>query len=422
VSVTATTTPWQRVRLQAVGEIEGTPGRMRLWGLAAVLAVVVFGLGAAQSFRLAHDAIARAGDNTAQLVRVQQIHTSLVRADANATNAFLVGGLEPAEQHADYVADIGRATQLIAEASSAQPADARALAELNTQLVAYAGLVERARANNRLGLPVGAQYLRNASAILSDDSLPILGSLASSNEERVQEEFDAARRAFWLLAGVGVLGLGVLGFVLWWLAQRTHRVVNLPLAGAALAVLVMSVGGLLGLAASAGQVSQVQDASYSSALAAAKARVAAFDAKSNESLTLISRGSGSAFEKAWQSSAAEVQRQLPRVTTARGDLKSAWGAYVDAHARVRSTDNGGSWDRAVALAINRSDAEAPNQVFAQFDEASGAALDSASSSISDGLSAAGAWMPWAGAVVLVLSIVAAGLAWRGMSERLEEYR
>ena len=35
-------------------------------------------------------------------MRVQDIQTSLLRADALATNAFLVGGLEPAEQRAEY--------------------------------------------------------------------------------------------------------------------------------------------------------------------------------------------------------------------------------------------------------------------------------------------------------------------------------
>jgi len=429
MSVTATSSPvtpagpssWERVRQQVVDEIAGTPGRMRVLGIAAVLAAVVFGLGAAQSLRMASNAITRAEDNTTQLVRVQQIHTNLVRADASATNAFLVGGLEPADQRADYDAAIARATRLVAEAARAQPADARALAELNAQLEAYTGLVERARANNRLGLPVGAQYLRDASASLSGDSLPIVRALASSNESRVRAEFDNSRRAFWLLVVVGVLGLGVLARTGWWLAQRTHRIINVPLLGAAAAILVMAVGGLIGLLASGSQVSRVQDASYASALAAAKARVAAFDAKSNESLTLISRGSGAAFEQKWKAAAAEVQRQLPRVTTG-GDLTPAWRAYAAAHAKVRSTDDGGSWDRAVALAINRTDATAPNQVFSAFDRASGGALDAASRSTSDDLSAAGSWMPFGGALVLVLSVVAAGFAWRGISQRLEEYR
>ena len=44
----------------------------------------------------------RPAADTDQLIRVQAIQTNLLRADADATNAFLVGGLEPAEQRAAY--------------------------------------------------------------------------------------------------------------------------------------------------------------------------------------------------------------------------------------------------------------------------------------------------------------------------------
>ena len=418
----AVTSSWERVRRQVAQEIEGTPGQMRLWGVVAIIVAVVFGLGAAQSLRFAHDAIVRAGDNTSQLVRIQQIHTSLVRADANATNAFLVGGLAPPEQIAEYDADVARATRLIAEASSAQPADARALAALNGELVVYTGLVERARANNRLGIPVGAQYLRNASAGLGSDGLPILRALASSNEGRVAEEFDNARQAIWLLLVVGVLAVGTLVGVMWWLARRTHRVLNLPLLGATLAIVLLTGAGLVGLAVSGARVSDVQDTSYASALAAAKARVAAFDAKSNESLTLVARGSGSSYEEAWQAAAAEVQQELPSVSSPGVDLGAAWEAYAGAHATVRATDDEGDWDRAVSLAINRTDETAPNQVFTAFDTASEAALEEDSAATAEELSAAGSWMPALAVLVLVLSAAAAALAWRGMAQRLGEYR
>ena len=43
-----------------------------------------------------------AAADTEQLIRVQGIKTNLLRADALATNAFLIGGLEPAEQRAAY--------------------------------------------------------------------------------------------------------------------------------------------------------------------------------------------------------------------------------------------------------------------------------------------------------------------------------
>ena len=78
----------------------GTPGRMRAFLILAAAMSVVFGLAAAQGFSQSDGALDRAQANTAQLVRIQAIHTNLVSANADATNAFLVGGLEPPEQRA----------------------------------------------------------------------------------------------------------------------------------------------------------------------------------------------------------------------------------------------------------------------------------------------------------------------------------
>ena len=49
---------------------------------------------------------------------MQTIRTSLVPADANATNAFLVGGLEPPAQREAYEEGIATATATLAEASA----------------------------------------------------------------------------------------------------------------------------------------------------------------------------------------------------------------------------------------------------------------------------------------------------------------
>ena len=86
----------------------------------------------------------RAEADTNQLIRVQQIQTNLLIADATATNAFLVGGLEPPAQRAQYDAALTATGALIAQAARAQPADADALAALNQQVVAYTGGIEQA--------------------------------------------------------------------------------------------------------------------------------------------------------------------------------------------------------------------------------------------------------------------------------------
>ena len=73
----------------------------------------------------------------------------------------------------------------------------------------------------------------------------------------------------------------------------------------------------------------------------------------NESLTLIARGSGGAFEKAWQASTAAVDAELAELAQnpASTDLsRLPWAAYAAAHQEIRALDDGGDWDEAVALA------------------------------------------------------------------------
>ncbi len=76
---------------------EDVPRLLNRLQVLAVAACVLFAVLDRRSSRCCRwQANGRAADNTEQLVRVQKIQSSLLRADALATNAFLVGGLEPA--------------------------------------------------------------------------------------------------------------------------------------------------------------------------------------------------------------------------------------------------------------------------------------------------------------------------------------
>lgn len=397
---------------------------MRRFGALAVAAALVFGLGAGYSFRAADGALTRAGANTDQLVRVQAIQTRVIQADADATNAFLVGGLEPPAQRAEYNDAITSASRLITEAAQSQPADGPALGALNEALLSYATEIEQARSNNRQALPIGAQYLKNASADLRSDALPALTNLVNANNERVAEEFDnAGAAALWLVIW-GLLALAVLGFALVWLARRTRRYVNVPLAAAAAIVLVTLVLGIVGLTGISSKVDGIRDGAYAATLSTAQARIAGFDAKSNESLSLIARGSGAAFEESWLGSAAVVRRELNNLSgnSASEDLATLpWSDYASVHEEIRKLDDGGDWEAAVRLATGTG-SSAGNGTFAGFDKSSGEQLSTLGRDTASQLDQAGEWLPFAAVLGLVAGILAALCSWWGVSLRLEEYR
>lgn len=394
-----------------------TPRLLRRLTTALILAGLVFGLSGAVSFTGLALALDRAQANTAQLIRVQKIQTSLLTADAAATNAFLVGGLEPPAQRAAYDQAIAATGALIAEASDAQPADTRALSLLNQDVVDYAVTIEQARANNRQGFPVGAAYLRNASSELRAEALPVLDVLVQTNSDRAATAMDS--RLGYLFAIMGFLVLAALLASMVWVARRFKRRINTGLAAASALVLIAWVAGLVALNQVGNDVADVKTGPFNSVNATANARIEANNAKSNESLTLIARGSGASFEKAWAASASEVDQSLSRLPAP--GLVASWSTYQTTHRQIRQLDNGGRWDAAVSLATG-SGARSANAVFGQFDQAATRLLDSVSATTAEGLAAPRPVLI-ALAVLTFLAGLAAGLLARaGLAQRLKEYR
>lgn len=401
---------------------EGTPGRMRAFLILAAVMSVVFGLAAAQGFRQSEGALERAEANAAQLVRIQSIHTNLVSANADATNAFLVGGLEPPAQRQHFVDSIANAADLITEASTAQPADQKALGALNQTLVTYQGLVEQARANNRQGLPIGSQYLKDANAVLQDDSLPLVQALVQANEDRVDTEFDGVSLGTWWVVISGLLALVIFFFTLRWLARRTHRYVNVPIAAGAVLILLTTIVGWVSLSSASGDASSTNDNAYAKSLALSRARIAAYDARSNESLTLIARGSGDAFDKAYNDAAKVVDDELSKSSGTTDGLQDSWGEYKRVHGEMRKQDTKGNWDGAVAMAVGTDKTNNSVAAFDAFDKGSAEQLQTTSDAVTAELDDARNGLPPIGWLGLPIGIAAALLVAWGMSQRLGEYR
>ena len=270
-----------------------TPSRLRLLSLGVSWLALVVGLVGALIFSYLAYSLHRAEADTAQLLRVQKIQTNLLTADATATNAFLVGGLEPASQRATYDRAMSR-DRLADRRGSRGPAGGRnALSALNQQIVAYATAIEQARANNRQGFPVGAQYLRNASAQLRTSALPILDNLVAPTQRAPPTRWRSgvgcvfrrgraarsrprrsrpglARPPFSARSTRDAGSASVLLLIAWWPHGRRRPAAQLG--------------------------ARDPTGSFAAVNTAADARIRGNNAKSNESLTLIARGSGSPFE------------------------------------------------------------------------------------------------------------------------------
>jgi hypothetical protein len=405
-----------------------TPGRLRLllvmlvagslaWGVLATLA-------AEQHASAAADVVAV---SEPLALDAQQIYRSLSDADATAANAFLAGGLEPAQARQRYNADIAQAATRIQAASAlAGPsaATAKDLATLSAGLPVYASEVGTARAQNRLGLPLGAAYLREASALLRGTLLPAASDIYAKESQQLTSA-SAQATGLPLLAVAIVAALG-LAYVLYrssrWLTRRTHRVLNYGLLVAALAGVVSLAWLAAAFFVGRADLLHAQQHGSAPAEAFARAEVAALQAHADESLTLIDNSGDDSYQRDYLAQQKLLGpgpgTLLAALPTTGASVSADARAWYRAHAALRTLDNGGSHAEAVRSALS-GDAAAS---FAALSAALGNGIDASQGVFAS--SARSGRDAFAGltAVIIAASLVmAAGCAW-GLSRRLAEYR
>jgi hypothetical protein len=422
---TAGAPPLRRTLRRSAVDTATTPGKLRLLLVVLVVLSLAWGvlatLTADQHASAAADVVAAREPLT---LDAQQIYRGLSDADATAASAFLSGGLEPAAARQRYDADISQAALGIEAAGALVGPSGSAskdLAALSAGLPAYAGEVGTAVADNRLGLPLGAAYLREASALLRGTLLPAASDIYTK-ESGLLTSASAQATGLPLLVLALLVGLG-LGYVLYrssrWLTRRTHRVFNYGL-------LVASVAGVVSLAWLAtaffvgrGDLLNAQQRGSAPAEAFARAEVAALQAHADESLTLIDNTGDDSYQKDYL-----AQQKLlgpgPGTLLAALPAQAATDAqaWYRAHAALRAQDDAGNHAAAVGSALSGDAAASFAALSATLShgiDASQAVFASSARSGRDDFTGLTEGM------IVASLVMAVGCAW-GLSRRLAEYR
>ena len=286
------------------------------------------------------------------------------------------------------------------------------------------------RADNRLGLPLGAAYLREASALLRGTLLPAASDIYT-RESALLTSASAQATGLPLMVITVLAGLG-LGYLLYrssrWLSRHTHRMVNYGLLLTALAGLISLVWLVASFVAGRGDLLHAQQQGSGPVQAFARAEVAALQAHADESLTLIDNSGDDSYQKDYLAQQKLLGpgpgTLLAQVQAAAGtggpggDVASEARAWYQAHAALRAKDDAGNHGDAVQSALTGDAATS----FARL-----------SATLSDGIethqavfaaSARGGRDAFTGLAVgmIVASLVmVAGCIW-GLSRRLAEYR
>ncbi|MFJ2933869.1 hypothetical protein ACIO8G_13970 [Streptomyces sp. NPDC087219] len=430
-----------RERLRVATTTE--PGRLQILG--AVLALLVVAFGAVTAFQVddrttaADDVVSRSQPLSADAAA---IYRSLADADTTAAGGFLAGTLEPADSRARYDRDIATAARLLVKAAASTDGSgesAREIATLNEQLPRYTGLVERARAANRQGLPLGGAYLRYANQQMTSILLPAAERLYEAETVRLHKDDESARTWPFLALGLGLLTLAALVWAQRRTYTRTNRVFNHGLLAATAATLTVLLWLLAAHTVARSGLDDARTHGQESLQALNTARIGSLTARANELLTLVARGAvltedgkNDKYEAEYTSStdtltdALATARELADDDAGRvpvDEAASRTAEWKQRHKDARAKDEAGDFEGALGRIVGPKDsAQSTGQSFDQVDAALDRALAHEQTEFTRSAGDARDALTALPLGALALGILGAAGAVLGINRRLSEYR
>ena len=418
------------------------PASLRLLLIVLVAAAVAYGAvgtwAVAQHASAAQDVVSTSEPLS---LAAQRMYQALSDAGVTATTAFLAGPNVRLPARERYAADIGRAaadltTMESAAATSADPRLARSLAAVAAGLPVYAGYVSQAQTEFLLGYRLTAGSLMQ---VASEEMYTTLLPAARASYVRENAELAvASARATGLPWIVAVLVLAIaLAFVLYraqrWLSHSTHRVFNLGLLVATVALAVSAVWLIGSFAVARTDLQRAVGHGSVPAEALAQAAIDAQRARGYEVLNLISRSGDATFVQDFQYVRVRLGPGPGTLLGTAVSSSSGAGAHWAAAAvrdlrtwypvigRAYALDSKAQYTAETALVISPGPGTS-TAGFARVEADLSRAID-ADHAVFHANATAGsnAFTGLDVVIILAAALIAAGCAW-GLSRRLAEYR
>lgn len=436
--------PRHHVRRRAArfwGDVLTTPGRMSVFAVIAIIAVLAGGIVASNTItqrQSHHETLLAEVEPVANAS--QTLYSSLTIADSAANTAFITGGIEPPELRDRYLQAIATSSaSIIAASQGLDRTDAESidqLANINAQLATYTGLVETARTNNRVGNPVGAAYLASASSLMQDTILPAAADLYDRQSTSVGESDREWSSPPWGSFFLLMLAIAILVVMQQWLWRLTGRRVNPALALASLFMvatfLLTMIAGFLaandnarGLSEGAAPMNELT-----------RQRINAQKVRAQETLNLVRRTDpeGSAAERA--AILGDVRDTLTVYLDdedagfrgnvsldgngAVSDAISALDQWMAAQNRADSLYQQGDYQEAISISSGQ-DAGDSGAAFDEFDQSMQEAIEEARDTLRTRIDKARRTSSAGPDLIMALSTLAAFAVVVGIAPRVREY-
>ncbi|MBB3037574.1 hypothetical protein [Hoyosella altamirensis] len=412
-----------------------SPGKLVLAGFVLILMCITAGAVTATSISARQDQLDTMISSTEPIAHsALELYSALSIADAAASTAFVFGGIEPDELRTRYLQATMDASRALVNASSqvgeGNSRAQRLLAEIAMQLPVYTGLVESARSNNRVGNPVGAAYLNEASHVMRTQVLPLSEDLYRTRAVRVAEAHETFIRPPWLAVFAVFFVIVALVGAQFRLARKTQRTINLGwLVSTLLMTLVLVWLLTVGLYSRA-EATRAADEGARPLEALATMRILAQQARGDETLGLARRGEAAELEANFRSTSAKLTERLgqlqddDRVSVGRRAIDSAIAAnaqWVSAHDRLTDLYSAGDHLGAARIAVGPGERDSTAN-FAALDGALQDGINATRAEMRSSLIRARTALVFAAGGVLGLSVAAGFAIAAGVWPRLREYQ
>lgn len=407
----------------------GTRSGLRWYATAVAAVVLAFGVTAYLGAATGDDADGHARTTAEPLaVAAENVYRALSDADATAAMVFLSGAQAQTTGVQRYDQDIRQISAGLA-AIDGQPGDSpvlpRAVSRLVVDVPVYTGLVGTAQADARQDLPVGAAYLREASALMRTELLPNAQVVLRGATDRLTADAGASRgpRAGLVVAGVAFL---VLVSAQLFVATRTRRTFNPGLAAATLLVAVVTAWAAIASVAATGATDDARR-HRQSADGLVTTELAVLQAHGDELLSLAARGEDvGSYEKDFASVSAHLGALLagdqgPGIA----DALSGYRDWMADHTTLAQSANSPQPDNKAnvqALAQATGSQPGTGTLFTRIDGDLRGAVSTQEAAYRASIDAAGSDLRGlaTGCVALIAAAFAACVF--GMNQRLREYR
>jgi len=422
-----------------------TPGKLFLIAAALTIGCLATGLYASTTLNGRTHTLQQLISRAEPIAESSQVlFSSLSIADASANSAFISGGLEPASLRQRYLNAIASASAALItaannpdEAGGALSADDDPvhadLVSLTVNLPVYTGLVETARANNRLGNPVGSAYLNEASGLMQETLLPAAQRIYEQRASTIAQPQRVLTRPPYLVYVLLFAVIAALIAASRYLDRRTRRRLNV---GVVISLIAMSAGTLWLLVVGLTSVAATTTARVDGAdplHSLTSARISLQQARSAQTLSLVRRDQTALNDNFTTSTrqVAEVLNSLSqeyhsgkRKTLPITDIDEARAALVEWQITDREIGKAlavGDYLGARALTVGSGPTSAATY-YATVDNAIVRSITEARNAFRNNIYTAGKLLAFSSTGILVLALLAAIAIPIGFYDRIREYR